>query len=185
MSRKNDTDEQNDVVETDAQTEEPKPELTLREKIAADLEVRKTADEAAMKALQARADETEAMANVVIDDSVEMMVNDIKAIDVDIANVKTTMATEIEPLNKEIVEIKAKPEYDVAEKNKVRGEQYAVLVEKVGETPAKLMVGGAKSTSTGTGAGRGRGSGTRDQVITAICDDGLSFAEAAEKYAIL
>ena len=86
------------------------------------------------------------------------------------------------PFNKQIADVKAKPEYNLEEKNKVRIAQYATLVEKVGETPAKLMVGGAKSVSSGTGAGRGRGSGTRDQVITAICDDGLSFEAAAEKY---
>jgi len=177
MSKRNES-----VDETSVQTEEPKPELTLRDKIAAELEVRKTADVAALDAAQKRAAETDALAALDIDSDVESMVGGIKTIDADIAGVKTAMAAEIEPLNKQITEIKAKPEYDVAEKNKVRSEQYAALVEKVGETPAKLMVGGAKTVTSGTGTGRGRGSGTRDQVIVAICDDGLSFAEAAEKY---
>lgn len=176
----------NETEETEAEVEQTteKTELTSKQIMQKLLDDKQAATMKIIESANKQAEEARQLASVKIDDDVESVVNEIEAIDADIAGMKTAMTAEVEPLNKQILEIKAKPEYNVEEQNKVRKEKYDALVEMVSETAAKLLTGGAKSvgTGTGTGTGRGRSSGTRDQVITAICDDGLSFAEAAEKY---
>ena len=159
------------------------PELSTKEKIAKMLADKKADADRAVAAANAQAEEAEALASVEIDSDVEAMVENIKAIDADVTEMKTKMVAEIEPLNVQIAEIKAKPEYSLEDQNKNRKDNYDALVEKVGETAAKMLTGGAKATGTGTGKGRGKGGGkSREQAIVAVCDEGLSFEAAATKY---
>jgi len=186
MARK-DNDETEETEQMVDETVESKPELSVREKIAEELASRQAADVKAKADMEKRTAETDALANLDIDDDVEGMVNEIKSIDVDIASVKGAVAAEIEPLNKQIAEIKAKPEYNVEEKNTARVASYAELVAKIGETPAKLLVGGAKAVGSGTGTGKGKGrnsDGTskKEIALKAVCDEGLSLQDAVERY---
>lgn len=184
MSRNKNETGQTETEQTEPKVDQTaeKTELTSREIMQKLLADKQTSALKAVEAANKQAEEAQKLANIDIDADVESVVDEIKAIDADVVKVKAAMTAEIEPLNKQILEIKAKPEYKTEDQNDARKVNYDVLVEKVGETAAKLLCGVAKSTGTGIGTGRGRGSGTRDQVIAAICDDGLTFAEAAEKY---
>lgn len=154
--------------------EEEKKTLTIAEKIQKELAAANALAETAAK----KAAELTKLTNV--SDDVMSIVDTIASLDKDIGEKKAAFAELIKPYNEEIA--KAKKSFDENTKDLVeaRGTEYAKVVESVGETGAKLLTG--KAVSTGTGKGRGRSGDTREQVISAICDDGLSFAEAAEKY---
>ena len=181
MSRKNIETEDEQTEPVDEPVVEPVTELTTREKIAKKLaDMRATAD-LAVAAANKQAEEAEALANVEIDSDVESMVDYIKAIDTDVSAMKAKMVAEIEPLNVQIAEIKAKPEYNFEEMNKNRKGLSDDLVAKIGETAAKMLTGSAKAIGTGTGRGRGGGK-SEEQAVAAICDEGLTFEQAALKY---
>ena len=159
------------------------PELSIKEMVAKLLADNKAAADVAVKAAQAQKEEAAALEGVEIDSDVENMVDNIKALDVEVVANKAQMNAEIEPLNVQIAAIKANPVYNVETQNAERKVLYDALVDKLGETVAKLLTGGAKATGTGAGTGRGRGGGkSREQALVAVCDEGLSFAAAAEKY---
>ena len=162
---------------------EPVNELTTKEKIAKKLADMKADADRAVAAANKQAEEAAALESVEIDSDVESMVEDIKAIDADVTEMKAKMVAEIEPLNTQIAEIKAKPEYNFEEINKNRKDLSDALIVKIGETAAKMLTGSVKATGTGTGKGRGKGGGkSREQAIVAVCDEGLSFEAAATKY---
>lgn len=171
--------------ETETEQTEPvaEPEMTMKEKIAKMLIDKKAESDLAVAAAQKQAEELAVLESVEIDSDVETMVDNIKTLDAEAVEMKAKMVAEIEPLNVQIAEIKAKPEYSLEDQNKNRKDNYDALVEKVGETAAKMLTGGAKATGTGTGKGRGKGGGkSREQAIIAVCDEGLSFEAAATKY---
>ncbi len=171
--------------ETETEQTEPvaEPEMTMKEKIAKMLTDKKAESDLAVAAAQKQAEELAVLESVEIDSDVETMVDNIKTLDAEAVEMKAKMVAEIEPLNVQIAEIKAKPEYSLEDQNKNRKDNYDALVEKVGETAAKMLTGGAKATGTGTGKGRGKGGGkSREQAIVAVCDEGLSFEAAATKY---
>ena len=178
MAKKN-TETENESVN------EPivEPEMSTKEKIAKMLADKKADADRAVAAANKQAEEAEALASVEIDSDVESMVDNIKEIDAEIIKMKAKMVAEIEPLNVQIAEIKAKPDYYFEEHNKNRKDLSDGLIAKIGETAAKMLTGSAKATGTGTGKGRGKGGGkSREQAIVAVCDEGLSFEAAAEKY---
>ena len=177
---------ENENEQTDLMNEpvnEPVNELTTREKIAKKLADMQADADLAVAAADKQAKEAKALADVEIDSDVESKVEDIKAIDADVTEMKAKMVAEIEPLNVQIAEIKAKPEYNFEEMNKNRKDLSDALVVKIGETAAKMLTGSVKATGTGTGRGKGKGGGkSREQAIVAVCDEGLSFEAAATKY---
>lgn len=170
----------NDKNEKEDEKTVTEPELSTKEKIAKMLADKQAVANKAVVAAQKQAEEAKALANVEkkIDSGVEKTIDDIKKVDDDIVAEKAKMNKELEPLNKQIADVKAK--YNFEEQNNVRKAKYDELVEKLGETAAKVLTGGAKAT--GTGSGRGRSGASREQVIKSICDDGLTFAECAEQY---
>ena len=182
---KNKTETENEPVNEPVTESIVEPELSTKEKIEKLLADKKAAADVAVAAAAAQAEEAAALESVEIDSDVEIMVDSIKALDVESVAMKAKMVAEIEPLNVQIAEIKAKPEYNLEDSNKTRKEHYDALVEKLGETAAKLLTGGAKAVGAGAGAGSGRGRGggkSREQAINAVCDEGLTFEAAAEKY---
>lgn len=170
--------DESEVAQTDAaQTEEPKTELTTKERLDKMLADKQSAATKAVEAAAKQAEEADKLAEIDIDSDVEGIIDDIKKIDDDTAVVKAKMVAEIEPLNKQITEIKAKPEYKTDEAVKARKEKYDVLVEKIGETAAKLLCGGVgKSAGTGNTAGRSgklNGKSVRETVADMYLDEGM------------
>lgn len=159
-------------------TEEPKTEepktLTIAEKIQKELKQAKAAEVAAAEKMA----ELEKLSN--IGDDVMGIVDTIANLDKDIGEKKVAFNEAVKPFNESIAAEKTKFDESTKDLVEARNVEYTKIVESVGETGAKMLTG--KAVSTGTGKGRGRSGNTREQVITAICDDGLSFADAAEKY---
>jgi hypothetical protein len=181
MAKKN-TETENEQTEP---VNEPvaEPEMSTKEKIAKMLADKKADADRAVATANKQAEELAVLEGLDVDSDVESMVDTIKELDAKVVEVKANMTAEIEPLNAQIAEIKAKPEYNLEDSNKTRKDCYDNLVERVGETAAKMLTGSAKATGTSTGKGRGKGGGkSREQAIVAVCDEGLSFAEAATKY---
>ena len=154
-------------------------ELTTKQKLEKFLADKQTAATKAVEAANKQAEDAKALASVKIDSDVEKMVDNIKKVDDDVTAEKAKMNKELEPLNKQISDIKAK--YSFETQNTLRKEQFDKLVAKVGEVAAKMLTGGAKATGTGSGKGKGGGK-SREQAIIAVCDEGLSFEAAATKY---
>lgn len=154
-------------------------ELSTKDKIAKMLADKQANAKKAVEAANKQAKEAEALASVKIDSGVEKTIDDIKKVDDAVTAEKAKMAEELKPLNEQMTVIKAK--YNFEEQNKVRKGLYDGLVEKLGETAAKMLTGGAKATGTGSGKGKGGGK-SREQAIIAVCDEGLSFEAAATKY---
>jgi len=154
-------------------------ELTTKQKIEKMLVDKQAAAKAAVEAAQKQAEEADALANVSIDDEVEGLIDNIKLIDDEVTAKKAAMNEELKPLNEQIESVKLRYNFDEA--NKMRADTLASLVAKVGEAGAKVLVSGGGSTGTGTGK-RGRSGASREQVIQAVCDEKLTFAQAAEKH---
>ena len=182
---KNKTETENEPVNEPVTESIVEPELSTKEKIEKLLADKKAAADVAVAAAAAQAEEAAALESIEIDSDVENMVDNIKALDVESVAMKAKMVAEIEPLNVQIAEIKAKPEYNLEDSNKTRKEHYDALVEKLGETAAKLLTGGAKATGTSTGKGKGRnsdGTSKKEVAVRAVCDEGLTLAEAVDRY---
>ena len=154
--------------------EEEKKTLTIAEKIQKELDAANALAETAVK----KAAELEKLSN--IGDDVTAIVDTIASLDKDIGEKKAAFAELIKPYNEKIAEAKKSFDEDTKELVEVRATEYTKIVESVGETGAKMLTG--KAVSTGTGKGRGRSGNTREQVVAAVCDDNMSFADAAEKF---
>lgn len=159
---------------TEEVPEEEKKTLTLAEKIQKKFEQAKATEVAAAKEMA----ELEKLSN--IGDDVMSIVDTIANLDKDIGEKKAAFNEAVKPFNDSIAAEKTK--FDEATKDlaEARTTEYAKIVESVGETGAKMLTG--KVVSTGTGTGRGRSGATRAQAVAAICDEGLTFEEAALKY---
>jgi len=170
MSKAKETTEK---VQPETPVEEKKT-LTIAEKIQKELDTANALAETATKKAAELAKLTD------ISDDVMSIVDIIASLDKDIGEKKSAFNEAVKPFNESIAAEKTK--FNVATKKLIeaRTAEYAKVVESVGETGAKVLTG--KVVSTGTGTGRGRSGNTREQVINAICDDGLSFEEAAEKF---
>ena len=184
MSRNKNTDvlteEVTEPVIEETVTEEPKT-LTLAQKIQKQLDAENAKEEAAKKAIEAAATkkaELEKLTN--LGDDVMTTVETLESLDKDISTEKAKYDEIVKPFNAQIAEAKKTFDEGVKTLVEARTAEYTKLVEAVGETGAKTLTG--KTVSIGTGTGRGRSGNTRAQVITAICDDGMSFAAAAEKF---
>ena len=159
----------------ESKTEEPKT-LTIAEKIQKELEQAKVAEAAAAKKMA----ELEKLTN--IGDDVMSVVDTIASLDKDISEKKAAFNEAVKPFNESIAAEKTKFDADTKELIEARNAEHAKLVESVGEMGAKTLTGKTVSTGTGTGRGRGRGNAKRETAVTAICDEGLTFEQAAEKY---
>lgn len=157
----------------EVQPEEPKT-LSIAEKIQKELDAANALAETAAK----KAAELTKLTNV--SDDVMSIVDTIASFDKDIGEKKAAFAELIKPYNEEIAKAKKSFDEDTKDLVEARTTEYAKVVESVGETGAKMLTG--KAVSTGTGKGRGRSGNTREQVIAAVCDDNMSFADAAEKF---
>ena len=153
--------------------EEPKT-LSIAEKIQKELEHAKAAEQAAAEKMA----ELEKLSN--IGDDVMGIVDTIASLDKDIGEKKAAFNEAVKPFNESIAAEKTKFDESTKTLVEARTTEYAKVVESVGETGAKMLTG--KAVSTGTGKGRGRSGNTREQVIAAVCDDNMSFADAAEKF---
>jgi len=157
-------------------TEEEVTVETIQEKIAKALAAKKVVAEKAIK----EAEELEKLAD--LDEDVMVAVESVKEMDEDIAEQKKALDAEIAPYAEKVTAAKKAFDENTKDVREAREAEYKKVVESVGETGAKMLTGKGASIGTGTRSGRGRSGATRAQVITAICDEGLSFEEAALKY---
>ena len=155
--------------------EEPKT-LSIAEKIQKKFEQAKAVEVAAAKEMA----ELEKLSN--IGDDVMTIVNTVAELDKDIGEKKAAFNEAVKPFNESIAAEKTKFDEATKELTEARNVEYTKIVESVGETGAKMLTGKAVSTGTGTGRGRGRGNAKRETAVAAICDEGLTFEEAALKY---
>lgn len=173
MSKAKETTEEVQPEETPV---EEKKTLTIAERITKQLEEEKVKAAAATK----RMEDLEKLSNV--GDDVMTIVNTVAELDKDIGEKKAAFAELIKPYNEEIAKAKKSFDENTKELIEARSAEYAKVVESVGEMGAKTLTGKTVSTGTGTGRGRGRGNAKRETAVAAICDEGLTFEEAAEKY---
>ena len=173
MSKAKETTE--DVQSEETPVEEKKT-LTIAEKIQKELKQAKAAEVAAAEKMA----ELEKLSN--IGDDVMSVVDTIANLDKDIGEKKAAFNEAVKPFNESIAAEKTKFDEDTKEIAEARETEYKKIVESVGENGAKMLTGKAVSTGTGTGTGRGRSGVTRAQAVAAICDEGLTFEEAALKY---
>jgi len=173
MSKAKETTEE--VLEEKTPVEEKKT-LTIAERIEKQLEEEKVKAAAATK----RMEDLTKLTNV--GDDVMSIVDTIASLDKDIGEKKAAFNEAVKPFNESIAAEKTKFDVETKELTEARTAEYAKVVESVGETGAKMLTGKAVSTGTGTGRGRGRGNAKRETAVAAICDEGLTFEEAAEKY---
>ena len=158
-------------------------ELSPVEKIQKMIADKKAAAENERKRLEDMEKEAEALSEIDIDSDVEDMLNTLDSVSKDIKTEQDKMNEELKPLNEQIEVVKTSHKETFDGLNVVYTETMASLVEKVGEVGAKALTSGVTVRKVGSGTGRrGRGGASREQVITAICDEGLTFEQAAIKY---
>lgn len=181
-----------DLAEEEIAEEEQKPDeeqkpMSIGDVIAQQLELAQKKREQALreaKEAEMKAEQIERLQAAASDEKLAGIIDTIADYDKQLAELTTTAHERISPLQEQIDSINMKLAEATKPINENRTMLYNTLVEKVGEVGAKMLVSPAglsivhvRRSPSVSGAKGGR----RNSVIEAVCDRGLTPAQAADE----